>query len=438
MSTLDKVREIIRAEVARANPIEDARGPLELIVESSVRYAEEGGRVSVTVVDEAGEAQPDRTIADVIADFRRQHPTLFKADPAPVPAASADAPKNGSDSAASSAASRAGAPDAAPVRQARDWLIVEKTPEAPAEQGQAGLPARRETTPRPAEPPRAARASLERTAERLRSGLRFGPQAIAARLARVGQALRASVSMARATVQDFGDQPSHQAALATASGPRAPRVDTARASAGQRLPGLSGTAPLLRLRHVIVAGVGALALALGGVLLANLVSSWISPDPQSTTVASVPPPSSTTPAARRPTSRQGAEPVDTGSVSARPPAAAQAPAPLPAGGLRGVPEVIDTATLSIGGKVAPLFGVQWTRGAGEPADLAGYLRGREVTCVPAEGSAKAFRCEVEGQDLSKVVLFNGGGKATSEATPDLLAAEAHARSAKAGLWAKAN
>ena len=112
--------------------------------------------------------------------------------------------------------------------------------------------------------------------------------------------------------------------------------------------------------------------------------------------------------------------------------------PLPAGGLRGVPEVIDTATLSIGGKVAPLFGVQWARGAGEPADLAGYLRGREVTCVPAEGSAKAFRCEVEGQDLSKVVLFNGGGKATSDATPDLLAAEAHARSAKAGLWAKVN
>jgi endonuclease YncB( thermonuclease family) len=103
-----------------------------------------------------------------------------------------------------------------------------------------------------------------------------------------------------------------------------------------------------------------------------------------------------------------------------------------------VPEVIDTATLSIGGRVVALFGVQWARGGGEPADLAGYLRGREVTCLPAEGSAKAYRCEVEGQDLSKVVLFNGGGRATTEATPDLLAAEAHARSAKTGLWAKAN
>jgi endonuclease YncB( thermonuclease family) len=103
-----------------------------------------------------------------------------------------------------------------------------------------------------------------------------------------------------------------------------------------------------------------------------------------------------------------------------------------------VPEVIDTATLSVGGKVVPLFGVQWSRGAGEPSDLAGYLRNREVTCRPAEGSAKAYRCEVDGQDLSKVVLFNGGGRATSEASPDLLAAEAHARSAKTGLWAKAS
>jgi len=32
------------------------------------------------------------------------------------------------------------------------------------------------------------------------------------------------------------------------------------------------------------------------------------------------------------------------------------------------------------------------------------------------------------------VLFNGGGRASSEATPELLATEEEARSARVGIW----
>lgn len=98
----------------------------------------------------------------------------------------------------------------------------------------------------------------------------------------------------------------------------------------------------------------------------------------------------------------------------------------------GIPEVIDTATLKLSGKVIHLFGVEWVRGA-QSEELTKYLRGRSVTCRPAAGSS-AFLCSVEGRDLSEVVLFNGGGRASSEASPDLVAAEDHARSERLGVW----
>ncbi len=100
--------------------------------------------------------------------------------------------------------------------------------------------------------------------------------------------------------------------------------------------------------------------------------------------------------------------------------------------LTGVPEVIDTATLRVGGKVVRLFGVEWVRG-GQADELSKYLRKRTVSCQPAAGSS-AFVCTVEGRDLSEVVLFNGGGRASSEATPDLVAAEDHARTERLGVW----
>jgi endonuclease YncB( thermonuclease family) len=101
------------------------------------------------------------------------------------------------------------------------------------------------------------------------------------------------------------------------------------------------------------------------------------------------------------------------------------------GALRGVPDVIDTATLSVNGEVVRLFGVEWAPGAGKPEDLTQYLNGREVACDPA-GSNDVYRCQVGGQDLSRVVLFNGGGRPTS----DLKAAADKAREAKIGVWSK--
>jgi endonuclease YncB( thermonuclease family) len=133
------------------------------------------------------------------------------------------------------------------------------------------------------------------------------------------------------------------------------------------------------------------------------------------------------PEVRPAASRPAAEPEATGAVQG------QDPSPPAGGPLRGVAEVLDTATLSVQGKVIRLFGVEWAKGAGDPDDLAGYLKGREVVCRP-EGATDKHRCEVQGQDLSKVVLFNGGGRATPEAPPDLKAAEEHARSQQIGVW----
>ncbi len=99
-----------------------------------------------------------------------------------------------------------------------------------------------------------------------------------------------------------------------------------------------------------------------------------------------------------------------------------------------MPEVIDTATLRIEGKLVRLTGVEWARGA-QSADLARYLGGRPVTCRP-KGANDVYRCLVDGRDLSEVVLYNGGGRATSDAEPELLAAETYAKAEKIGVWRK--
>jgi endonuclease YncB( thermonuclease family) len=185
-----------------------------------------------------------------------------------------------------------------------------------------------------------------------------------------------------------------------------------------RLPRLS-VLPLpqsrLGLRSVLSLAAVAILVPLVAILAMSLISD---------SRATRPPDAPTTVAAR-----SAAEPDATGTVPGQDP-----PPPGPAAGpLRGVPEVLDTATLSVQGKVVRLFGVEWARGAGDPDDLAGYLRGREVVCRP-EGATERYRCEVQGQDLSRVVLFNGGGRATPDATSDLKAAEEHARSQQIGVW----
>jgi endonuclease YncB( thermonuclease family) len=128
------------------------------------------------------------------------------------------------------------------------------------------------------------------------------------------------------------------------------------------------------------------------------------------------------------------EPEATGAVPTNQTRTAAAPSPSSAGTpLSGVPDVIDTATLSLNGEVVRLFGVEWAPGGGKPEDLTRYLQGREVNCEPA-GAAETYRCRVGEQDLSRVVLFNGGGKPTAEATPELKGAAEKAREGKLGVW----
>jgi membrane peptidoglycan carboxypeptidase len=118
-----------------------------------------------------------------------------------------------------------------------------------------------------------------------------------------------------------------------------------------------------------------------------------------------------------------AQPVTTGSggVADGKPAA-----------VRGVATVVDSATLTVQGRTLRLYGVEGAGGQAK-SDFRQYLGRREVICRPA-GSGALHRCEVDGHDLSQVVLFNGGGRATADATPELRAAEQYARTGRLGLW----
>jgi endonuclease YncB( thermonuclease family) len=100
--------------------------------------------------------------------------------------------------------------------------------------------------------------------------------------------------------------------------------------------------------------------------------------------------------------------------------------------IRGVAEVLDTGTLRLAGKTVRLFGVAPVSQIGVK-EFARYLGSREVVCWPVS-SLKVHRCLAQGHDLSAVVLFNGGGRTTSNAPPQLVAAENHARSARVGVW----
>lgn len=94
-------------------------------------------------------------------------------------------------------------------------------------------------------------------------------------------------------------------------------------------------------------------------------------------------------------------------------------------------EVMDTATLRVAGRVVQLVGVEGM--GGRPArDMASYIGQREVSCRPTRG--ERYRCEVDGWDLSEAVLYNGGGRATATAPPDLVEAERAARRSGRGIW----
>jgi penicillin-binding protein 1A len=91
------------------------------------------------------------------------------------------------------------------------------------------------------------------------------------------------------------------------------------------------------------------------------------------------------------------------------------------------------ATLSIRGRKIQLEGILGDDDRRALRSLARFLRRREVICEPS-GSPDRHRCNVDGQDLSAVILSNGGARAAPDAPADLLAAEDEARSARLGIW----
>src|SRR5262245_28930569 len=100
--------------------------------------------------------------------------------------------------------------------------------------------------------------------------------------------------------------------------------------------------------------------------------------------------------------------------------------------VRGVPVVQNTGTLEIQGRGVRLVGVEGVRGR-VTREFRRDLGTREVACQPI-GGGNEYRCRVGDQDLSRVVLFNGGGRASGSATPELRALEQQARSTRVGIW----
>ena len=113
------------------------------------------------------------------------------------------------------------------------------------------------------------------------------------------------------------------------------------------------------------------------------------------------------------------------------PAAGVAAVPR-SGSLRGQVGVLDTGTLDVQGQVVRLFGVEGATGR-MARELARYIGGREAVCEAAP-SAGAYRCRVDEQDLSELVLRYGGGRASADAPQDMRSLEAHARNARLGVW----
>jgi penicillin-binding protein 1A len=102
--------------------------------------------------------------------------------------------------------------------------------------------------------------------------------------------------------------------------------------------------------------------------------------------------------------------------------------------IRGVAKVQNTGMIEIQGRIVRLAGVEGTRG--RPArEFSRYLGRREVVC-DAGAAGDEYQCVVDGQDLSRVVLFNGGGRATANASAELRRMEELARSMRAGIWGR--
>ncbi len=159
-----------------------------------------------------------------------------------------------------------------------------------------------------------------------------------------------------------------------------------------------------------------------------------------TTVLQTPPAPPAPPATTAPIPAEPASPANSQAVAVPPPGTILPPAPpappaaMPPGPLRGVPTIVDTATLVVQGATVHLSGVAGEKG-GHMDNLARFIGGRELMCVPvAANEAGEYRCFVGRQDLAEAVLRGGAVRATADADPMLRAAEQRARSRRRGVW----
>ncbi|WP_375410169.1 nuclease [uncultured Methylobacterium sp.] len=416
------IRAQIEAAVAEARPHPLARRTLALLVEAEVDVIAEPP--SYRVVDRRGTARqsPDNegpeTLADLVGRLRSRHPALFQpAEPEPVVADDPQPPAPAAEGAAT-----------------RVW--TEQSARARSLVAASGTRARTLAM--------SARARL--TQVRTRVEERFTPAPPAE-----GGAGSADLAVPPAPTGDLSvkaDRLGGQARVAASRLRDRVGAMSAAAAARGRLGwddtrDALGAGGILRRPSTIaaLAGIGILAVVVlairdDGSDVAQIPASVPETAPATPPSAQVKPgPADPAPASAGPVPDPApAKPPVPDDEPAPDDAPMQAEAAPQAGEIAGPAEVIDTATLKIGGRVVRLFGVVWVRG-GQREELARYLGKRPVTCQPVPGS-DAHLCSVDGRDLSEVVLFNGGGRASPEATPDLVAAEDRARSERLGVWAR--
>ena len=405
----ERIRTLIRAELDRQYAFKVARRTLELLVEAAIEPTEEGP--GYRIVDRTGQTRYHQgsepgsrkgaapmTLGDLVDELRERYPDLFGKPPEPEPVLIPQDSEPDHDtmaevraagarfveqqtalakSLATNSAERGRALADRVTGRFEGWRMQlgehRKTPDAPAsvESGLASPAVPNDVSQAMASPDAPTRFSrLRETAERFGEGMRGGLESL---------------------------------------------TDHVRS-------GKDATSG----RGLVLGGVGTLIVLVGLIAFLALRGDSTSPpaEPQVAESGKTGPQGSTSPPqTSEPETKPTTDPVaeDPGEDPAQNPNA-----------LKGVPEVIDTATLKVAGKVVRLFGVEWVRG-GQGQDLTRYLSGRSVACLPAAGST-AYTCTVEGRDLSEVVLFNGGGRASSEAAPEHVAAEEHARSEHLGVW----
>ncbi|XYD11423.1 nuclease [Methylobacterium sp. NMS12] len=395
------LRETIRAEIARARPRPVAVRTLELLAEAACAPDEAGTGLRVldrhgAVRRRDGTSEP-MTLADLVAELRARHPALFlppEREPEPAPR-TAD--------------------------EARDSSLLSGAYEMKAATARfVGTQSER------------ARSLAERSSEQGR----VLAQNAAGRFASLRTNLRGRFARPAGAPADAeaGPAPGADPAAAWNSGPGR-FGETLRDGLGRlrdRLgPGGDGVDDGARRQRRLL--LGAVAGTLVAVLAAGIVLDRSAPEsgrPAAPTASRTEAPNNAAPNTRPANPPASAPdtvtpPPETGGES-------EPDAPLPPNAVTGQAQVIDTATLKVGGKVVHLFGVEWVRG-GQAEELSRYIGNRSVTCQPAPGSAN-MNCLVDGRDLSEVVLFNGGGRASPEASPELVAAEDHARSERLGVW----